>query len=530
MLATDEACRDLEWLIDRYPLHVRRRGSIRTANDIIERRARAFDETLRTAWTIIQGDYAPPSFEMALPPREYQKQAASLCHAVGGMLLADDLGVGKTVSGITLLTMPNALPAVVVVPTHLQRHWEAKLDIFAPHLHHHTLKKGTPYDVRKKMKGIQPDVFISTYGKLDGWRDVFRGAMSTVIYDEVQELRTGPGSNKYWACKDIADHCNYRLGLSATPIYNYGVEFWNLMSVLRPEVVGSKDEFLTQWCTNYSIYGDDYNRGTRKAKIADPKAFGFYLREKGAMLRRTRKEVGRELPDLTRVVQEVDFNTDVLKQDGDAASELASIILSQNASGQERFQASGQFESWMRQATGLGKAPYVAAFVRMLLEQDDEPLVLCGWHREVYSIWMEKLKKFNPVMFTGSESESQKRRAEEAFKSGESKVFILSLRSGSGLDGLQHVSSRIVFGELDWSDGVHEQCNGRLHRDGQTQPVFAYYLVSNSLADPIMIDVLGVKRQQLEGVRDPTGEIVRPKTADPGHIRRLAEAYMKRKR
>ena len=90
-------------------------------------------------------------------------------------------------------------------------------------------------------------------------------------------------------------------------------------------------------------------------------------------------------------------------------------------------------------------------------------------------------------------------RAEDAFKSGESKLMLMSLRAGNGIDGLQHVCRTCVFEELDWSPGVIDQNIGRVQRDGQTDPVTAYILVSESGSDPVMTEVLGVKREQLEG-------------------------------
>ena len=55
----------------------------------------------------------------------------------------------------------------------------------------------------------------------------------------------------------------------------------------------------------------------------------------------------------------------------------------------------------------------------------------------------------------------------EWFISGKTKVFVMSLRTGAGLDGLQEKCSTIVHEELDWSPGVHEQCRGRYFRDGR---------------------------------------------------------------
>lgn len=150
-----------------------------------------------------------------------------------------------------------------------------------------------------------------------------------------------------------------------------------------------------------------------------------------------------------------------------------------------------------------------------------------GWHREVYAIWQEKLAEYNPVMYTGSESPSQKQAAKDAFVAGQSKVMLISLRAGAGIDGLQHVSSTVVFGELDWSPGVHEQCIGRVHRDGQTEPVMAYFLISDNGSDPIVSEVLGVKREQIEGVRNPDENLVERIDTGENQLRRLAAEFLK---
>lgn len=121
------------------------------------------------------------------------------------------------------------------------------------------------------------------------------------------------------------------------------------------------------------------------------------------------------------------------------------------------------------ESTGLAKAPFVAEFVRLRLESE-ERIVLFGWHRAVCDIWLDRLAEFNPVLYTGTESPNQKGAVLEAFKEGGSRVLIMSLRSGSGVDGLQSVAKVAVFGELDWSLWVHEQGTGRLRRDGIAPP------------------------------------------------------------
>jgi hypothetical protein len=275
---------------------------------------------------------------------------------------------------------------------------------------------------------------------------------------------------------------------------------------------------LEAWCT------DTWNPG--KEKIKNPRAFGAYLRDSGLMLRRTRKEVGRELPRCTRIQQKVDADLHALEKVSSSCAELARSILAQGESRRgEKMQMSEEFSNALRQATGIAKAPYVAEFVRLLVESG-ENVVLYGWHREVYSIWQDRLKDLKPVLYTGTESPTQKQAAKDAFCKGETKVIMISLRAGAGLDGLQYKSSTVVFGELDWSPGVHEQCVGRVDRDGQDTPVMAYFMVSDSGADPVMAQVLGIKKRQIEGVRDDSGDLIETLQNDGGHIKRLASAYL----
>ena len=61
----------------------------------------------------------------------------------GFLLLADELGLGKTVSAIRMLADKRALPAIVVCLAHLPPHWVTQLQKFLPDLKVHTLKKGT---------------------------------------------------------------------------------------------------------------------------------------------------------------------------------------------------------------------------------------------------------------------------------------------------------------------------------------------------------------------------------------------------
>jgi SNF2 family DNA or RNA helicase len=514
--ATPENCRDLEAFLFRYPM------DIRPSERFLKDRADEHRERMSVVEQLLRGQGNDRVFPMKLSPREYQSLAANMWLTTGGLLLADDVGLGKTAVSFCGFIDPKLRPALVVTLSHLPIQWKAELEKFTD-LKAHILKKGQPYNILDK-NGKLPDVIISNYHKLSGWAETLEPIVQSIVFDECQELRHR-GTQKYEAAEMIAHSCDFRLGLSATPIYNYGGEIYNVCNVLCPDALGTWDEFSREWC---EFKGDKY-------VIDNPAAFGVYARETGVMLRRTRKEVQRELPGIIRVPQWIQSDPEAFKKLKGQAIELAKLILRQNQDYRgQKMQAAGEFDMKMRQATGIAKAPFVADFVRFLVEENGTPVVLYGWHRDVYEIWLEKLHgaplrgiaNLNPVMYTGSESPAQKEWAKQEFISGRSKVMIISLRAGAGMDGLQDVAHVCVFGELDWSPGVHEQCEGRLHRDGQDEPVTSYYLLADEGSDPVVSDVLGVKKQQIEGIRDPNQELVTKLQVDPDHIKKLAEKYL----
>lgn len=519
LLGSPENSRELLWFLERYPMDMEE-----DVEQALRHLATKHIEMENSLAELLAGRLPIPPFDLAKPPRDYQRFAGAQLEIRGGLLVADDLGLGKTVTGICPMSVPGNLPAVVVYPAALPNHWPEKLAEFAPNLRVHHIRKGQPYPLVKQPRqrvtdlwDTLPDVILVSYHKLRGWAESLGEIVQYAVFEECQQLRN-PDSEIHRACCFLASRARLRMGLTATPIYNYGAEFFHVVNPLLPDALGGYDEFLREWCI--ASNGD-------KPRLKDAELFGAYLRREGIMLRRTRKEVGRELPALSKIPHEIESDTAVLsKITGDAVA-LARTILAENERHRgEKMRAAGEFDQLVRQATGVAKAPYVAEFVRLLLESGQQVL-LFGWHREVYGIWREKLAQFNPVMYTGTESPREKQASKEAFMSGASKLMLISLRAGAGIDGLQHVCSTVVFGELDWSPGVHEQCIGRVHRDGQGEPVMAYFLIADEGSDPIVSDVLGVKREQIEGVRNPGEHLVERRDIGENQLRMLAQRFLR---
>lgn len=529
LTAKSELAYELEWFRQRYPMEIDAAAAERF--EALVQRYR--DRMAAIAEIDVEG-YVPPEFELALPPREYQRIAAALAVKSGRLLIADQLGLGKTITGICTLVAPGALPALVVTMNHLTRQWESELKRFAPKLRVHRINKGTPYpftDVRVEkgadgkrriVRGpVMPDVLITSYTKLAGWQDHLSGKIKTVVFDEMQELRVHD-TKKREAAVNICEGSTMRVGLTATPVYNYGDEIHSIVSLLDPDALGDRLEFLREWCSGY------------KQAVTDPRALGIYLRESGLMIRRERRDVGRELPDLTIVRHIVETDAEQFAKATSGIAELARRVIERIGTPLEQMHTAGELDWRLRQATGIAKAPAVIEFVRLLLESEQRVL-LFGWHLHVYEIWKAALKTacIPFAMFTGEDSEPQKAKSIAAFKSGAARVLIMSLRAGAGIDGLQAVCRTVVNGELDWSPKVHEQGGGRVHRDGQAEPVTIYYCVAEDGSDPVIEDVLGIKESQSSGIMRPYDDEPLPIPSEAesvNRIKKLAEDVLRKKR
>jgi superfamily II DNA or RNA helicase len=447
--------------------------------------------------------------------RPYQVQAADLLLATGRLLCTDDRGLGKSCTGLLALRAPDSLPALVVTLTHLPDQWLDELRLTWPGLRGHVIRSKKVYDPATVCDGVNPDVLIINYTKLADWGDFLAGKIRTVILDEAQELRHEV-TFKHTAAGQIADAAAYRIGLTNTPIYNYGDEIHSVLDIIAPGALGSREEFVREWCQE----GGGHNR------VRDPVALGAYLRDQGLMFGRSRKDVGRELDEPLIVEETVETDPAILDRVSGDAVEMAKFILSRGES-TERWRAAGELDKRLRQATGIAKAPYVAAYVKMLLHNEDK-VVLWGWHRAVYQIWAELLAPFGPVFYTGTESPRQKQDSLQAFLHGTSRVLMMSLRSGVGIDGLQEYCHVGVFGELDWSPQVHRQCIGRLHRDGMVEQPAIYFMVAEDGADPAIAETLNIKRMQSDPMIDPTCASVQPVSDQGSRGRRLAETVLRR--
>ncbi|WP_244626169.1 SNF2-related protein [Bradyrhizobium betae] len=501
----DETRSELEWFIERYPLVVTPADRALLAEGRIrfEQIRSEIDRVLTTGW---QPSGRPAMLRPNKALRPNQARAVEVARRTGRLLIADDVGMGKTLAAIAAAMDERFLPMAICCEAHVAEQWQKEFIGEFTTLSSHVIQSTKPYPLPSV------DCYVFRYSNQWGWVDIAAtGMFKTAIFDEVQNLRHGRGTQKGEAASVFANHAAMRIGLSATPVYGYGGEIFNILDIIDPGILGARDEFIREWCK----YADD-----KKLIIENPQALGAHLRDLNIMVR----EVGGGPPP-NRIVVDVPYDDEAAAADEQLARTLALKVMS--GSFTERGQAARELDMMARHTTGVAKARHVAAYVKILLDAKT-PIILGGWHRDVYDIWLKELADYNPMLYTGSETALQKSAAKRAFMQGETDCIIMSLRSGAGLDGLQHRCATVVHGELDWSREVHKQLAGRLRPHARTDPITEIFIVADGGSDPVIASVQGLKASQARGIIDPKAAGLEQVHTDESRIKALAKMYLEK--
>ena len=503
---------DVNWLMMRYPLEIAPRDRELWKNALAQAREHVL---LRMNAEKLPRRSTPPEGTFEGELREFQKEGLSFLLANPRTLLADEMGLGKTVQALACLAAAKEFPALIVVPPHLLRNWQTEITRFLR-------LEGKPARVcvLTGLKPYQPpeaDVYIIHYLLLRGWKQALpQMGFKAVVFDEIQELRHG-GTEKYSAASLLAEECERVIGLSGTPIYNKGSEIWNIVNILDYHCLGDWESFTRAWCDGYGNH-----------LVRNPALLGEHLRREGLILRRTKEEVLAELPTKRRLVQEIDSDDKAYRELMRPVMDQLGSLLALHPDARERALLEEQVGRGERQATGVAKAPFVAAFVRAL-EDSGEKVLLFAHHHAVMDIYRRELAAYRPVFITGRESTTQKEEAVARFMEGKTNLCVISLRAASGLN-LQRASC-VVFGELDWSPAVHSQAEDRAHRMGQKDSILCYYLVAPQGSDRDMQDALGLKVSQFVALMgDQTPELSSVQDAQKAakaHIEAMLKQYEK---
>jgi SNF2 family DNA or RNA helicase len=137
-----------------------------------------------------------------------------------------------------------------------------------------------------------------------------------------------------------------------------------------------------------------------------------------------------------------------------------------------------------------------------VLEEAAGSPVLCSYtFKSDAARIMKKFKKYRPVNLT-EESSSKTEGIINKWNNGGIKLLIGHPASmGHGVDGLQDSGHILVWFGVTWSLELYEQMNGRINRQGQSQPVSIIRILCNDSIDLAVVDSIERKTDDQDGLK-----------------------------
>jgi SNF2 family DNA or RNA helicase len=470
---------------------------LQAASPVLDRRSALVDQALEV--------WARPGFEtficqprLRFEPFPYQFEAAArvLRHMQGRAILADEVGLGKTIeAGIVLSELRLrglANRVLVLTPAGLVRQWCEELE----------RKFALPCVIADRhfeaaaSEGVAPIVVASlAAARRDRLRDELTApTWDLVIADEAHRLKNARSASARLA---RSLRTRYMLLLTATPIENRLSDLFSLVSLVRPGLLGSAADFRTR-----------HGRGDG-AQVRNVASLQLALRE--LMVRHRRSEITvmlpRRLAETIRVAPgtgEAELYGAISGRVRDEARQattprILALRSMQQLAGSSPWACTESLAKlgWedLAQLAASVPTPAKATALLELLRRHQargEKVVVFTAFRATLRALAALLTDhgFDAAVYHGSLTRAEKDAAIGRFADA-TPVLLSTEAAGEGRN-LQFCHVMINF-DLPWNPMQIEQRLGRIHRIGQQHDVQLTNLVSRGTLEDRLLEVLQAK-------------------------------------
>lgn len=402
--------------------------------------------------------------------------------------LADGMGLGKTIQALMAIKSLGSSRVLIACPQGVKFQWEAKAK---------ELLKGYVVRCVKSSRFVvtkNPIAKEITIVSVDScWREPLFTQLKSItwdviICDEAHSLKNIK-SNRGRAIlgkKGLVLNSVRHWMLTGTPVLNRPVDLFPMLRTLAPELLGEYKGYMAyteRYCAGYNDGFGWNDKGASNLEELAERISPFFLR-------RTLREVMDCLPPIT--ISSIMIEPDkalqaALKKEKEYLKKIKEFALGEVSS--------------IRREVGIMKLPASIEFIEQTLEKVDK-LVVFAYHTDVMKSLNATFK--DSVVYSGMQSEAQKRQAKERFiKDPSCRLFIGQIKAaGQGLDGLQTVCHTCVFAEMTYTPAELDQAVARIERLGQSQPMSAYFIVAEGSHDEDMVVMIERKRKVISTLMD----------------------------
>jgi SNF2 family DNA or RNA helicase len=470
--------------------------------DLIEEKL--FSGEMKKSKELFMGFNNLKDYPISVPPikailREYQDYGYRwlsylIDNNIGGCL-ADDMGLGKTLQAIALLSrvyIKSKKPSLVVMPKSLVYNWENEIKKFNP-----SLKVKIYYGNTRDIEDIkEAQVVLTTYGTVRNDIKILKDMkFEIIILDESQNIKN---INSQTTKAVMLLNAENRVALSGTPVENNLGELYSLFRFLNPTMFGSIDEFN-------SFYANPIQRDNDMEVVEELKKKIYPF-----ILRRTKKEVLKDLPDKIEKINFVEMNDEQkriyderrlfyydlihnqIKEHGIGKSQIF-ILQALN----ELRQIASCPEMKTEGAVSSTKREVLIENIREAVDNGHKILVFTNFIRSIENI-CEDLDTHNikHIHMTGATKDRQA-LVEKFQRDKKCKVFVMTLKTGGV--GLNLTAADTIFiYDPWWNKTAEDQAVDRSHRMGQDRTVFSYKLITKGTIEEKILKLQDEKSRLFE--------------------------------
>jgi len=425
-----------------------------------------------------------------------------------GACLADDMGLGKTLQTIAMLvfakekltpkeTTKNVrldlfsdpleiktyLKALLILPSSLIFNWAQEILKFAPHL---SIVKYTGVDRKKITPYLSDyDIILTTYTTVT--KDITaleKVNFNYLVLDESQQIKN-KDSKLFNAINKI--NSTHKISLSGTPIENSLSDLWSQMQFINPGILGSFSFFKEHFKTPIEKH-QNQERIEELKTLINP-----------FILRRTKEEVAKDLPDVTEQIIYTEMLSEQKKQYESEKSAARNVLLGIDSQANNKIHILNsltKLRQWAnhpqlvhpKTALPSGKFEDVKNYIHTLVKANKKALIFSSFvsHLQIYSNWCDN-QDIKYVTLTGQTKSEERAQVVTSFQENETiSVFFISLKAGGvGLNLTK--ASYVLLLDPWWNPFIEKQAIARSHRIGQTQPVtVTRFITKNTIEEKII--------------------------------------------
>ena len=399
------------------------------------------------------------------------------------------MGLGKTLQSIAFLLSEENKKSIVIAPTALIHNWKSEFNKFAPSLKV-ALCHGNKIERENILKNYSDyDVILTTYSTYRNDLDKYENIrFDYCIIDEAQNIKN-PDSTIAKVIKDI--NAKTKFALTGTPIENNLLELWSIFDFIMPGYLYNKERFKNIFVNN------DKNIEELKKMI------------KPFILRRTKKEVIRELPDKI----EHKYYIELEKEHKRAYLGFVKLIRNKL---KEANQDKITIFSYLTKLRQLALAPDIMVknysgknskidiLLDIINDNKERKILIFSQFTKVLGLIGDRLKENNiPYSYLDGKTDAKNRLSlvNEFNESEDTKIFLISLKAGG--TGLNLTSaSMVIHFDPWWNPSMENQASDRAHRIGQKNVVDVLKLIAKDTVEEKVIGMQESKKDLIDSIID----------------------------